>query len=95
MNNIEFEEIRVMLPELRIWFGDREIYLSMTEMRLLLILLSDPRAVFPVHELTRRMDLMSREALIVTVSHLRQKLGKKYIVTTPRVGYALAQRSKN
>ena len=89
MNNIEFKEIKIKLPELRVWFGDREIYLSLSEWRVLLTLLSDPRGRFSTEELVARLDLPRAQSLHVLIAHLRKKLNRKYIVTT-RWGYAFA-----
>lgn len=89
METIIFNDIKIKLPELRVWFGDREIYLSLSELRVLLTLLSEPRGRFTTEELVARLDLPRAQSLHVLIAHLRKKLNKKYIVTTPW-GYAFA-----
>lgn len=91
MNDIVFEEIKVKLPELRVWFDDREIYLSLSQLRLLMILLTDPQGVFTNDELVAMTDMMSRESLHQVVPKLRRALGGKYIVSVRGTGYSLTK----
>lgn len=94
MNNIVFEEIKVKMPELRTWFGDREIYLSLSQLRLLMILLSDPSGLFTYRELIARADLTTQEGLAQLVLQLRRKLNNKYIINIPALGYVLTERKR-
>lgn len=91
MNNVEFEDIRIKMPELRMWFGDREIYPSLTEMRLLLILLSDPCGGFATEELVTRMGLTGKQSLHTLIANLRRKLDQKYIFAVRGWGYTFAR----
>ena len=92
MNSVEFQEIRIKMPELRTWFSDREIYPSLSELRLLMILLTDPWDVFTHDELITRMNLTSLEALQQLVYKLRNKLDGKYILSVSGTGYAFTER---
>ena len=92
MNNIVFEDVRIMMPDLRIWLGDQQIHPSLTELRLMLILLSDPYEAFTSGELIRRLQLPSRQALAVTVWKLRQRIEQRYIISVHGCGYAFAER---
>jgi len=91
MNNVEFEDIKVRLPELRTWFHDKEVYPSLQELRLLLVFLSDPYHCFTNHELIDRIDLTSKNALHVLVKRLRSMLDQKYIFAMRGNGYAFAR----
>ena len=102
MENIEFQEIRIKVPEMRIWHGDTEVFPSLTELRLLMLFLSDPYKKFEPEELINRLQLTSRASLMTLIHHLRVRLNtctacrrkcKKYIVTVPGWGYAFAERS--
>ena len=90
MNNIEFEEIRIKFPELRVWYGDVELYPTFIQMRLLLIFLSGPYIPFRSQELINKLQLSSQAALIAQVHRLRLLFQKKYVVSVPG-GYAFAR----
>lgn len=91
MHNVEFEEIKIKLPELRIWFRDREIFPTLAELKLLMVLLSAPRETFSTDELVIRLDLPSTQSLHVMIAHLREKLDQQYIITMRGYGYAFAR----
>jgi hypothetical protein len=91
MHNIEFEEIRIKLPELRVWYGDKELFPSLIQIRLLLIFLSNPYWEFGSQELVNKLQLSSHGALIAQIHRLRVMLDRKYIVTAP-YGYAFSKR---
>ena len=93
--DIQFHEIKVQLPELRTWFRDAEMYPSLTELKLLMIFLSDPYHQFTYEELIRRLQLTSASALAVNVWKLRKMLDQRYIVTVHGCGYAFAEQRKN
>jgi DNA-binding response OmpR family regulator len=93
MNSVEFEEIKIKLPELRTWLGEREIYPTLTELRLLMVLLSDPYYPFTSGELIRRLQLTGIASLSTTICHLRKRLFQKYVVTVHGCGYAFAAES--
>lgn len=93
-NNIEFETIKVKMPELRIWCEDTELFPSLTELRLLLLFLSDPYKRFEPDELISRLQLTSRASLTTLVHNLRERLGHRYIVTVPGWGYTFAREKK-
>jgi DNA-binding response OmpR family regulator len=95
MSNVEFDDIKVELPELRTWLGEREIYPTLTELRLLMVLLSDPYYAFSAGELIRRLQLTGIASLSTTICHLRKRLCQKYIVTVHGCGYAFAQKGRN
>ena len=95
MNNVEFEDIKIKLPELRVWFDDREIYLSLSQLRLLMILLSHPIDFFTYDELITRLDLTSIQGLHQLVLQLRAKLGSRYVINLYRCGYALTRESRS
>lgn len=94
MNNIEFEEIKIKLPELRIWFRDREIFLTLAELKLLMVLVSAPRETFSTNELIIRLDLPSAQSLHVMIAHLREKLDQQYIIIMRGYGYAFTQNGR-
>jgi hypothetical protein len=94
MNNIEFEEIRIKLPELRVWYGDKELFPSLIQIRLLLIFLSNPYWAFGSQELVNKLQLSSHGALIAQIHRLRVMLDRKYIVTA-LYGYAFSKESRS
>lgn len=85
---IQFEEISIHLPELRVYFGAKELCVSLTQLRLLMLLLSDPYGRFTNDELIRRLQLPSRPSLNVLICNVRELLDQKYIVTLHGFGYA-------
>ena len=87
---INFEDITVQLPELKVCFRGNAIHLTLTQLRLLLIFLSDPYGRFTNEELIRRMELFSKSHLNVVVTHLRKLLDQQYIFTMRGYGYAFA-----
>jgi len=91
MNNISFEDIIIKVPELRIWFQDKEIRPSLQDLRLLLILLSEPYRKFSTNELINLIDLPSKPALQTLVCRVRRMLGGKYIIAVPGYGYTFAR----
>ena len=85
---IQFEELSIRLPELRVHLRGKEINVTLTQLRLLTILVSDPYGHFTSEELIRRLQLPSRPALAVLITNVRELLGQKYIVTLHGFGYA-------
>jgi len=91
MENIIFEDIKVKLPELQVCFRGEEIHMTLTQLRLLMIFLSDPYGRFTNEELVWRSQLPSKPALKVLITNIRSLLDQKYIVTVHGFGYAFAQ----
>jgi Response regulators consisting of a CheY-like receiver domain and a winged-helix DNA-binding domain len=91
--SINFEDVTVMMPELKVCFRGNDIHLSLTQLRLLMIFLSDPYGRFTSEELIRQMELFSKPHLNVVVTHLRKQLDQKYIFTVRGFGYAFALES--
>ena len=87
---IRFEDITILMPELKVRFRGNEIHLTLTELRLLMIFLSDPYGRFTNEELIRRMELFSKPHLNVIVTHLRKRLDQQYIFAVRGFGYAFA-----
>ena len=92
-NTVEFEDIRIKLPELRTWFRDQEIFPTLAELKLLMVLMSAPCEIFSTDELVMRLDLPSTQSLHVMIAHLREKLDQQYIITMRGHGYAFARES--
>lgn len=91
-DSLRFEDVQVRFPDLRVWRGDREIYLSMMQLRLLLILMSSPYECFTHEELVQRMDLAGVEGLPQVALWLRRKLGGHYVLSVRGMGYAFSDR---
>jgi Response regulators consisting of a CheY-like receiver domain and a winged-helix DNA-binding domain len=89
-DNVRFEDLTVTLPELTVCFRGQEIHLTLTQLRLLLIFLSDPYGRFASQELIRRAQLTSKQYLNVLITDIRSLLDHKYIYTIHGVGYAFA-----
>lgn len=87
---IRFGNLTVSLPDLRVHACEKELYLTLTQLRLLLIFLSDPYGQFATSELIRRLQLPSKQSLIVLVCVLRERLDQRYIFTLQGYGYAFA-----
>lgn len=94
MSNLEFEDIKIKLPELRTWFRDREIFPTLAELKLLMVLVSAPHERFSTDELVARLDLPSHQSLHVMIAHLREKLDQQYIITMRGYGYAFAKKER-
>lgn len=95
MNNehcIQFDEVRVDLLELKVWVKDKHIHFTLTELRLLLLFLSEPQRTFSREELIRRADITSVSALHVLIARLRVLLDQRYIFTVRHgLGYSFAK----
>ncbi len=89
---IKFDAITVSLPELRVHIQGKEIYPTLTQLRLLMIFLFNPYGEFTGDELIRKLQLPSRPALNVLIANVRSLLDQKYIVTVHGFGYAFAER---
>ena len=89
--NYQFDTVTVRLPDLRAYVGTREIHLSMQQMKLLLIMMSDPFNDFSAAELVRRVGLTSDRALRTLITVTRDSLGQRYIINKPRIGYSFAE----
>ena len=87
---VRFDEVTISLPDLRVWFQGEEIHLSLAQLRLLMVFLSDPYGRFTFDELIRRLQLTSKQSLAVLVNSVRGLLGQKYIFTMHGFGYAFA-----
>jgi DNA-binding response OmpR family regulator len=87
-NEIQFEEIKVDLAEMRVWLDRAEISLSMQELRLLMVFLADPYRCYSNQELITSVRLTSLNSLHALVNRVRTRLGQKYIVTVRGWGYA-------
>jgi DNA-binding response OmpR family regulator len=88
---VQFEDVSVIFPELMVRFRGNDIHLSLTELRLLLIFLSDPYGCFRTEELVRRLGINSRPQLNVLVNRIRVLLDQKYIHNRRGYGYAFAE----
>lgn len=97
MNHIEYNDILIKLPELRVYFKKVERHLTFAELRLLLIFLSEPEQTIESGELIRRARLTTRSALARYVNSLRNILDQKYIYNQRNSGYSFEppQRSLN
>jgi DNA-binding response OmpR family regulator len=87
-NCVRFGDVTVRMPELQVCFRGREIHLTLTQLRLLMIFLSDPFGRFSSAELVRRAQLPSKPALNVLITNLRALLDQEYIRTLHGFGYA-------
>lgn len=87
---VRFDEITVRMPELQVCFRGKELHLTLTQLRLLMIFLSDPYGQFTNAELVRRIQLPSKPALNVLITNVRSLLDQKYIFTLHGFGYAFA-----
>ena len=86
----KFGDVEIRLPELRVMLGGREIHMSLIQMRVLMVLLSDPCRVIPHEEIVRRSGLTDKSYLMTVIVVLRQKLEQKYIVSKRQYGYKFA-----
>jgi DNA-binding response OmpR family regulator len=92
---VQFNEIGVDLPELRVRIAGQPVHFTLIELRLLLIFLQDPYKVISVEELAARADLASPSSVQVTIHRLRALLGQKYIFTRGHgQGYSFAERGR-
>jgi DNA-binding response OmpR family regulator len=89
-DNVKFEDITVQLPDLNVRFRGNEIHLSLTQLRLLMIFLSDPYGRFTSEELIRRMGFFSKPHLNIYITHLRKHFDQRYIFAVRGYGYAFA-----
>lgn len=80
-------ELTVRLPDLRVYRRDKELCVSLAQLRLLMIFLSDPYGRFSTGELVRRLQLPSQPALSVLICNTRTLLEQKYIHTVRSYGY--------
>ena len=87
-NCLRHEDLTIYLPDLRVCLREKELYVSISQLRLLMIFLSDPYGHFATSELIRRLRLPSKPALSVLICGLRELLEQKYIVTVRGFGYA-------
>src|SRR5512138_1005909 len=91
-SSIEFEDLKIVLPELRVWFRNAEIYPSLRELRLLLVFLSDPHRTMSTKELIDRTDVMSLQALYTLIARVRVLLDQQYIFTVRGgIGYSFME----
>jgi len=86
--HIRFENITVNLIELQVRVGNTPIHFTLSELRVLLILLAEPTEIISFHELIRRADLTSMEQLQVLIARLRTLLDRRYIFTVRGSGYS-------
>jgi len=93
MNPIIFEEVKIELPELRTFYKKVERHLTFSELRILIILLSEPARIVPTSELIHRANLTSRESLAKYINSLRDIMDKKYIFTHRNLGYSFSKES--
>jgi DNA-binding response OmpR family regulator len=89
IKDIEYKEIRITLPELRVKVKEEPVSLSLTEIRLLLILLEEPFRIIPSGEIIQRAKMTSLNALQVYLARLRIKLDNKFIYCERSRGYSL------
>lgn len=92
MDPITFEDITIKLPELRVYYKKVERHLTFAELRLLLILISDPLRIIPAEELLHRSKLTTKESLAKYVNSLRNILDQKYIYNARNFGYAFQKK---
>lgn len=85
---LSFKDLQINVPELRVRFRGNELHLTLTQLRLLMIFLSDPYGRFTSQELVRRAQLPSKQALNVLINTLRTLLDQEYIRTLHGFGYA-------
>ncbi len=88
MNPIQYEEITVQLPDLKVFYKRTERHLTFAELRILLIMLSDPARIIPTGELIHRAKLTTKSALAKYISALRAILDQKYIFSHRGEGYS-------
>jgi len=86
--HIRFEDITVNLIELKVWVGNTNIRLTLTELRVLLALLVDPCQTISFNQLIQRADLVSKDQLQVLIAVLRRRFDHRYIFTERGVGYS-------
>ena len=87
---VSFGDLTIRVPELRVHLRERELNVSLAQLRLLMIFLSDPYGRFTSDELVRRLQLPSKQALNVLICGVRELLDQKYIFTVRGYGYAFA-----
>jgi len=90
LTKIEFEDITIKLPELLVFFRGKEIHASLTQLRILMIFLSDPYRRFTNAELVTMLQLANKPALATLINSVRSLLDQQYIVTIHAWGYAFA-----
>ncbi len=88
---IRFNDVTVSLLELRVWFREKELSLSLRELRLLVAFLEEPYQIISREELIRRVDLMSSAALQAMICRLRSAFDHQYIVTHHELGYSFVR----
>ncbi len=88
---IRFNDVTVSLLELRVWFREKELSLSLRELRLLVAFLEEPYQTISREELIRRVDLMSGAALQTMICRLRSVFDHRYIVTHHELGHSFVR----
>jgi DNA-binding winged-HTH domains len=86
-----FFDIKVSLLELKVWQGEKQIHMTLAELRLLLAFLEYPYKVISREELIRRADVTSLSALYGLINRLRVLLGHQYVFTRGGLGYSFTQ----
>ena len=85
-------EIRLDLQKLKVFRGDAELELSMTEFRLLQYFLENKNRVLLKEQILQRIwdaegNFVEENTLSVNISRLRRKIGGNYIRTIQGMGY--------
>lgn len=89
--NMYFFDIKVSLLELKVWQGEKQIHMTLAELRLLLAFLEYPYKVISREELIKRADVTSLDALYSLIGRLRVLLGHQYVFTRGGMGYSFAR----
>lgn len=87
---IVFEEIEIQFPALEVSAFGEKIHLTLTELRVLLLFLSDPHRAFALSEMAERLDLSTANNVRVKIATLQKKLGQRYIRNVGLGAYAFA-----
>lgn len=91
---IQYLDITVKLPDLRMYYKKVERHLTFTELRLLLILITEPQRIIPTEELVHRANLTTKESLAKYIHSLRTILDQTYIHTHHNAGYSFTATTK-
>ena len=97
--DISFGELRVCQNEMRAWRGDKEIFFTKTEWRLLLLFLQNPNQILSKNQILDFLfdaegDFVEENTIAVIIRRLREKIEKnpanpQYIKNVRGMGYIL------
>ena len=92
LHEIEFEEVKICIDDLRLYVQEKRISASMNELRLILALIIHPYQWVSSEELIERLSLSGKNSLHTLVCRVRVLFDQKYIHAFRSVGYSFARR---